>query len=131
MAPSITFNDFAFEGQQSTAALGFPWDAPFPLALRAESSEPATVQDHVGALKQLAASGKIFELVRKHGGAVLIRGLPIETPQDYSELAHAFGFDAHEEVGRPPMRTVLAKNIKTANEGQVPRAVQLGAWQKD
>ncbi|KAH6692453.1 hypothetical protein F5X68DRAFT_250655 [Plectosphaerella plurivora] len=117
MTPNITFNEFTFAGQQSTAALGFPWDAPFPLALRAKSSEPASVQDYVDALKELASSGKIFELVQRHGGALLIRGLPIKTPQDYSELAHAFGFDAHEEVGRPPMRTVLAKNIKTANEG--------------
>lgn len=114
---AITFEDFTFEGQQSTKTLGFDWDAPFPLALKANAEGSATLQDYVTALKQLSESGKIFELVRKHGGAVLIRGLPIKTPQDYSELAHAFGFRAHEEVGRPPMRTVLAKNIKTANEG--------------
>lgn len=48
---------------------------------------------------------------------MLFRGLPIQTPDDYSEIAHAFGFSAHEEVGRPPIRTVVAKNVKTANEG--------------
>jgi len=117
MAAEISFQDFTFEGQKSTKELGFEWDAPFPLALKAVAPESATLDDYVSALKQLSDSGKIFELVKKHGGAVLIRGLPIKTAQDYSELAHTFGFQAHEEVGRPPMRTVLAKNIKTANEG--------------
>lgn len=36
---------------------------------------------------------------------------------DYSQIAHAFGFKAHEEVGRPPLRIVLAPNIKAVNEG--------------
>lgn len=61
--------------------------------------------------------GELDRLVKRHGGALIIRGLPIKTPEDYSKVAHAFGFVAHEEVGRPPIRTVLAKNVKTANEG--------------
>lgn len=32
-------------------------------------------------------------------------------------MAHAFGFKVHEEVGRPPNSTVLAKNVETVNEG--------------
>ncbi|KAI7784386.1 hypothetical protein LA080_010169 [Diaporthe eres] len=39
-------------------------------------------------------------------------------PSLQDKVAHAFGFVAHEEVGRPPIRTVLARNIKTANEGR-------------
>ncbi|CAH0053819.1 unnamed protein product [Clonostachys solani] len=117
MASQISFDEFTFEGQQSTKNLGFDWDAPFPLALQAVSPSSATLQDHIEALKELTKSGKIFDLVKKHGGAVLIRGLPIDNAQDYSDAAHAFGFRAHEEVGRPPARTVLAKNVKTANEG--------------
>lgn len=116
MAPQVTFEEFEFAGQQRTKDLGFGWDAPFPLALKVSSAEP-TVESSIEALKELTISGKLFELVQKHGGAVLIRGLPIDSPQTYSEIAHAFGFRAHEEVGRPPLRTVLAKNVKTANEG--------------
>jgi hypothetical protein len=119
MAPVITFEPFAFDGQKSTKSLGFDWEASFPLALETKASSPAALSDYVAALKELTTSGDLFRLVRQHGGAVLIRGLPIHTPQDYSDLAHAFGFAGHEEVGRPPMRTVLAKNVKTANEGYV------------
>ena len=118
MPTPVRFEDFAFEGQQSTKALGFEWDAPFPLALKAVSTKNAGLSDYIEAIKQLSSSGKLPKLVRKHGGAVLIRGIPINNPQDYSDVAHAFGFRAHEEVGRPPMRTVLAKNVKTANEGR-------------
>ncbi|KAJ9133366.1 Clavaminate synthase-like protein [Pleurostoma richardsiae] len=117
MAQSVSFTEFTFDGQQSTRALGFGWDAPFPLALKAVSAQSATLGDYTSALKELSISGKLSQLVKRHGGAVLIRGIPITTPQDYSDAAHAFGFRAHEEVGRPPMRTVLAKNVKTANEG--------------
>lgn len=115
--PSVSFEEFTFEGQQSTKNLGFEWDAPFPLAVKAVTTDNATLNDYVEAVKKLSSSGKLSELVKRHGGAVLFRGIPIGTPQDYSDVAHAFGFRAHEEVGRPPMRTVLAKNIKTANEG--------------
>lgn len=121
MASNISFEKFSFPGQQRTLDLGYSWDADFPLALRVGPS-PAnsvgpTVTESIQALKDLTASGKLKEIVRQHGGAVLIRGLPITTPQVYSDIAHAFGFRAHEEVGRPPLRTVLAKNVKTANEG--------------
>lgn len=117
MASQISFKEFRFDGQQSTTALGLDSDAAFPLGLQAEAGSGSTLSDHVDALRELSASGKLRDLVNRHGGAVLIRGLPIESAQDYSELAHALGFQAHEEVGRPPKRTVLAKNIKTANEG--------------
>lgn len=121
MASKISFEEFHFHGQQRTRDLGHNWDADFPLALRAVSptNRVLTVADSVQALEDLSRSGKIKELVRKHGGAVLIRGLPITSPQAYSDVAHAFGFRAHEEVGRPPLRTILAKNVKTANEGFV------------
>lgn len=117
MAADHVFESFTFEGQQDTAQLGLGHSAPFPLALKPVQGWKPTLQESIEELRRLSQSGAIFEQVRKHGGAVLIRGIPIKTPQDYSEVAHAFGFPAHEEVGRPPIRTELAKNIKTANEG--------------
>lgn len=117
MAHKVLFEEFTFQGQQSTKTIGFEWDAPFPLALKTVSREKPTLAASIEAFRELSTSGKLLELAKNHGGAILIRGLPIDTPQDYSDLAHAFGFQAHEEVGRPPIRTVLAKNVKTANEG--------------
>lgn len=121
MLLSKFFETFTFDGQKSTRDLGFPSDALFPLAIRLRNNaSPPTLEQSIRVLSDISGSGEIFELVRKHGGALLIRGLPIKTPEDYSAVAHAFGFRAHEEVGRPPNRTILAKNVKTANEGFAP-----------
>lgn len=117
MVHKPSFEPFTFTGQKNTKSLGFANSAEFPLALKPAGDWHPTVQDSIETLHELASSGKLFDLSEEHGGAILFRGLPIKTPQDYSEIAHAFDFRAHEEVGRPPLRTVLANNIKTANEG--------------
>ncbi|KAJ5893243.1 Clavaminate synthase-like protein [Penicillium taxi] len=118
MATQDFFREFSFPGQQDTAGFGLPSVASFPLGLHPrEENSQASLADHIQAIETISKSGDFFKLVQQHGGAVLIRGLPIKTAQDYSQIAHAFGFSAHDEVGRPPLRTVLALNIKTANEG--------------
>lgn len=118
MAPPLTnFKVITFAGQQLTTNFGFPEDNAFPLALETKENWTPSLEEAVEHVSSLSKSGDLFNLIQKHGGAVLLRGLPISTPDDYSRIAHAFGFDAHEEVGRPPIRTVLAPNVKTANEG--------------
>ncbi|KAH9894626.1 hypothetical protein F4778DRAFT_283318 [Xylariomycetidae sp. FL2044] len=116
MSNTQTFEAFEFTGQQDTASFGL-LSAPFPLALKPAGDWKPDLEESIRAIQGISSSGELFDQVRAHGGAVLIRGLPVKTPQDYSQVAHAFGFAAHEEVGRPPLRTVLAKNVKTANEG--------------
>lgn len=111
------FHELSFDGQQRTATFGYKQDHAFPLTLQTNPDWTPTVSEAVTHLTSLSKSGTLFDLVRQHGGALLIRGLPITTAEEYSRIAHAFGFAAHEEVGRPPIRTVLAKNVKTANEG--------------
>ncbi|ETS86007.1 hypothetical protein PFICI_04032 [Pestalotiopsis fici W106-1] len=111
------FEAFSFNGQQDTAKLGFDHGVSFPLALRPADGWTPTLDEAIATIRQLSDSGDIFRQVQHHGGAFLIRGLPICTAEDYSKVAHAFGFPPHEEVGRPPLRTVLARNVKTANEG--------------
>ncbi|KAF4464220.1 taurine catabolism dioxygenase [Fusarium albosuccineum] len=110
------FKPFTFEGQQDTANFGLGWSAPFPLALQAPAGA-SDVSNSVQLLRDFTQSGELYRLIAHHGGAILIRGLPLKTPDDYSKVAHAFGFRPHIEVGRPPLRTVLAPNVKTANEG--------------
>ncbi|OTB00537.1 hypothetical protein M426DRAFT_234859 [Hypoxylon sp. CI-4A] len=111
------FEAFSFAGQQDVLNFGYGANALFPLALEPADDWKPTLEESIRTIKSLSESGEIFDNLGKHGGAVLIRGLPIRTPQEYSDLAHVFGFPVHEEVGRPPLRTVLAKNVKTANEG--------------
>lgn len=114
-SPSPPFEAFHVPGQQDTVDFGLPWSACFPLGLKA--SKTLNLSESIGAIKNFAQSGNLSGLIKEHGGAILIRGLPIETPHDYSKVAHAFGFRPHVEVGRPPLRTILAPNVKTANEG--------------
>lgn len=110
-----TFESFTFDGQQPTSSFGLPADALFPLALKV--NDVSTIPQAVEAIREFTQSGQLRSLVKKHGGAILFRGLPLKTPDDYSKVAHAFGLRPHHEVGRPPLRTVLAPNVKTANEG--------------
>ncbi|KAF2791864.1 Clavaminate synthase-like protein [Melanomma pulvis-pyrius CBS 109.77] len=118
MASTIpNFVPITFAGQERTRNFGYEEDHAFPLALKANENWNPTLDEAVASIKRASESDEIFQLVKSHGGAVLLRGLPIKTPDDYSRVAHAFGFQAHEEVGRPPIRTVLAPNVKTANEG--------------
>lgn len=118
MAPVLLhLEEFHFEGQRSTSTLGYQNDHAFPLALNVDTNWRPTVDQAADHIRALSTSGTLFEAVQQHGGALIIRGLPIQSAEDYSLIAHAFGFEAHEEVGRPPVRTVLAKNVKTANEG--------------
>lgn len=115
--PAHKLVPFTFAGQQDTSPfLPLP-SAAFPLALQPSPGWTPTLQEAIDSIRDLARTGELKQLIQKHGGALLVRGLPIKTADEYSEVAHAFGFVAHEEVGRPPVRTVLAKNVKTANEG--------------
>lgn len=118
MSVALTqFESISFEGQQRTSVFGYTDDKAFPLALRVKSDREPTLEDAIAHISALNKSGDIFRLVQQYGGAVLLCGLPITTPNDYSRIAHAFGFSPHEEIGRPPIRTVLVPNVKTANEG--------------
>lgn len=111
------FHEIPIEGQQNTANFGFAHSQTFPLALQANKGWNPTLEEAISHIKHLSQTGELLNLTQQHGGAILLRGLPITSPDDYSRIAHAFGFAAHEEVGRPPIRTVLAPNVKTANEG--------------
>ncbi|KAL5374054.1 hypothetical protein DPSP01_012235 [Paraphaeosphaeria sporulosa] len=116
-SPFAHFDKITLPSQQSTAKLGYPSSQPFPLALSVKQDWNPTLEEATSHLSSLSQSGSLFSLLHENGGAVLLRGLPIRTPDDYSRIAHSFGFAPHEEVGRPPIRTVLAPNVKTANEG--------------
>src|SRR5690242_8583612 len=110
MATSIEkFENLELSGQQQTSSFGYAEDKPFPLALQTAAGWNPSLEEVISHLETLSKTRTIFDSIQRHGGALLIRGLPIKTAEDYSRIAHAFGFSPHEEVGRPPVRTVLAK----------------------
>lgn len=94
----------------------------------------------LATLSTWAESGELKKQLVAHGGALLLRGLPLPTPNEFSQamFASKVGTVPHVEVGRPPKRTVsqslsppsafrigsdclflqvLAPAVSTANEG--------------
>ncbi|CEQ42605.1 SPOSA6832_04438, partial [Sporobolomyces salmonicolor] len=142
MVQPAPFVDFDFPGQRTLSSA--PWIGTdsesrlFPLALRT-TSQIKTLEEFVASIERLADEDAIVPLLNLHGGAILFRGTHATTPDDFSRIAHAFKIGmAHEEVclacfvllvqdkltqsnlpklANPVIRTVLAKNVATANEG--------------
>ncbi|GAA5834695.1 hypothetical protein JCM11251_003635 [Rhodosporidiobolus azoricus] len=79
----------------------------------------SSVEEAVSAVFHWAETGDLKKQLTAHGGALLLRGLPLPTAEAFSKVAFAsqVGTQPHEEVGRPPKRTVLAPAVSTANEG--------------
>lgn len=97
----------------------FPQDALLPLSLapiRAGGAGVVSLSEITAEIRDLKASGKITELLDRHG-AIYFQDLGLKSADEFSEFAHAFGWKPHEDIGNPVRRTVLAKNVATANEG--------------
>ncbi|GAA5904954.1 hypothetical protein JCM6882_002403 [Rhodosporidiobolus microsporus] len=107
--------------QRTLPSVSFPHlasSASFPGLYRL-SSPVHSVEEAVAALSRWAETGDLKATLKAHGGALLLRGLPLSDPHAFSKIASAsrVGTQPHEEVGRPPKRTVLAPAVSTANEG--------------
>ncbi|KAF4918698.1 Clavaminate synthase-like protein [Colletotrichum viniferum] len=76
------FEAFKVPGQQDTAKFGLSWSSSFPLGLKANKTLNLT--ESIEAVQRFTRSGDLIKLIGQHGGAALIRGLPIKTPDDYS-----------------------------------------------
>ncbi|KAK4448321.1 hypothetical protein QBC34DRAFT_465651, partial [Podospora aff. communis PSN243] len=92
----------------------YPEGTLFPLSLR--PSTDSSLADITAEIRDLAASGEIRTLLDRHG-AIYFQGLGLRDAHEFSKFAHAFGWKPHEDIGNPVRRTVLAKNVATANEG--------------
>ncbi|KAK7433026.1 hypothetical protein QQZ08_000499 [Neonectria magnoliae] len=96
---------------------------PYGLQVNGESGPPPVAQS-ASALRVLAESGKIQELLERHG-AVLLRGMGHASAQTFSDLVcaveEARGSYPHEQIGLAGVRTPVAKAIWTANEGPADR----------
>ncbi|GAA5872282.1 hypothetical protein JCM8547_004800 [Rhodosporidiobolus lusitaniae] len=83
------------------------------------ASLPSSLSTAVQLVSSWADSGELKKQLTAHGGALVLRGLPLPDADAFSKVAFAtkVGTQPHEEVGRPPKRTVLAPAVSTANEG--------------
>jgi len=61
----------------------------------------------ISTIEKLADEGSLRPLLKAHGGAVVFRGFDVAAEHDFSKFAFAAKLGIpHEEVGRPPRRTV-------------------------
>ncbi|KAK5661146.1 hypothetical protein OQA88_11037 [Cercophora sp. LCS_1] len=102
-------------GPSASLPAPYPENTAFPLSLRPTRAD-ASLDEIVAEVRDLSASGRIKSLLNRHG-AVYFQGLGLRNPHEFSKFAHAFGWKAHEDIGNPVRRTILAKNVATANEG--------------
>ncbi|GAA5834171.1 hypothetical protein JCM3766R1_004479 [Sporobolomyces carnicolor] len=125
MVAAFPFTEFEFPAQRILTAS--PLDgARFPLALKSDREDVSSLDDFVAKIQDLAARDEIVPLLNRNGGAILFRDTHAETPDDFSRVAHAFNIGTHhEELGNPVIRTVLAKNVATANEGPSTHHVRM------
>ncbi|OLN88188.1 Clavaminate synthase-like protein 1 [Colletotrichum chlorophyti] len=84
------------------------------------AADAPSVSDTAAALRTLGASGKLQELLERHG-AVLIRGAGHPSAETFSKLVGAVeegrGSRPHVQIGLAGKRTAVADNVWTANEG--------------
>ncbi|KAF2655124.1 Clavaminate synthase-like protein [Lophiostoma macrostomum CBS 122681] len=103
---------------QRTLGAPHPKDTVTPLALRPSTigASPPTLDAAVATIKTLQAQdGFLTKQLARHG-TLLFRGLPIHSADDFSKVAHAFGYSPHEIIGIVVDRPLLAPNVAPANE---------------
>jgi hypothetical protein len=93
----------------------YPPNTKFPLSL-SPSTTDAPLAALIEEIKELSSKGEIRRLLNIHG-AIYFQNLGLTSADEFSRFAHAFGYVPHEDIGNPVRRTILAKNVATANEG--------------
>ncbi|KAJ5697268.1 hypothetical protein N7488_010952 [Penicillium malachiteum] len=122
---AVTFEPFTVPGSQHIHGEVFPYGLRVQQNTTGndETSIPA-IDDSVSALAQLAESGHLSELLRKHG-AIVVSGLGHPSGESFSELINAIergrGSVPHVQIGLAGKRNVVAENVWTANEGPPDR----------
>jgi alpha-ketoglutarate-dependent taurine dioxygenase len=110
----MTFQTTAYDPSVQLQAPYAP-NTTFPLSLSPVNSS-VPLSKLVSSIQSLTSTGTIRTLLTKHS-AIFFKDLDLKDASEFSQFAHAFGWTPHEDIGNPVRRTVLAKNVATANEG--------------
>ncbi|KAF2451589.1 Clavaminate synthase-like protein [Karstenula rhodostoma CBS 690.94] len=115
----LVFEPFSLPAtNQRTLGQPHPKDTVTPLALQPSSLDGSqtTLDTAIQTVKDLQANGGLFTKKLAQHGTLLFRGLPIQSADDFSKFAHAFGYSPHEIIGIVVDRPLLAPNVAPANE---------------
>lgn len=94
-------------------SIGAPSSASFPCAIQpVEVVTTASVEDYAKEAQRLMDDDG---LLLKHG-AVLFRGLPVSTPEDFATFCESLGWESSTLGGGGTVRTTLTKNVRTASD---------------
>ncbi|KAJ0383159.1 hypothetical protein COL922a_011051 [Colletotrichum nupharicola] len=113
---AIEFETFEVPGARTY----FGNTLPYGLQVKQAGAATPAVEDAAAALRKLGESGKLQELLERHG-AVLVRGAGHPSADTFAKLVGAAeegrGSRPHVQIGLAGKRTPLAENVWTANEG--------------
>jgi hypothetical protein len=111
---TLTFSPVPYAASVTLPA-PYPENTTFPLAL-SPSNPSASLEDKLATIRDLVSTGQLSKILSRHG-AIYFKDLGLSDAHEFSKFAHAFGWLPHEDIGNPVRRTILAKNVATANEG--------------
>ncbi|KAK2031577.1 Clavaminate synthase-like protein [Colletotrichum zoysiae] len=115
---AVEFETFEVPGARDYFGHALPYG--LQIKQRDGHDDAPPVLQSVSALRALGESGKLQELLDKHG-AVMIRGAGHPSAETFSQLVSAAeqarGSHPHVQIGLAGKRTLLANNVWTANEG--------------
>lgn len=93
--------------------IGPPTSADFPLVVLAtDAARSAGIE---ACAREAYAMLHGESLLNRHG-AVLLRGLPLATPDDFATFCNALGWTSNKLGGGGTVRTVLAGTVRTASD---------------
>lgn len=115
---SVSFESFQLPASnQRILGAPHPSNTVTPLALRlTDQTSSSSLETVVNTIKSLQEQDGTFNRILARHGTLLFRGLPIRSAEDFSKLAHAFGYKPHEIIGIVVDRPLLAPNVAPANE---------------
>ncbi|KAJ9139516.1 Clavaminate synthase-like protein [Coniochaeta hoffmannii] len=111
---SVTFKPAPYAPSVNLPA-PYPQTTTFPLSLTPSQAD-SSIEDLLAAARDLSETGQLSNILAKNG-AIYFQNLGLKDAHEFSKFAHAFGWLPHEDIGNPVRRTILAKNVATANEG--------------
>lgn len=119
VASPLTFESFDLPASNQRI-LGPPHEpnTVIPLALRPHLHDGAfpSLEQVIASIRSLQAQDNFLTKKLATHGALLFRGLPLESALDFSRFSHAFGYSPHEIIGIVVDRPLLAPNVAPANE---------------